>query len=152
MEGAGSNRPGLFVVSSALLSEVTFRAPAPLARSRSAFTLGGIMTTPTPSGSMWTLSARVFWMLLGPLLLALALYQVITAPEGGFRSADAVYLALVAALPAARWIEFQGGDPRLATGEPATRGHLRTYALRAILGGLWVWISARAAWIILYDH
>ena len=39
---------------------------------------------------MWTLLARVFWMLLGPLLLALAVYQVITASADRNPPSDAV--------------------------------------------------------------
>jgi hypothetical protein len=38
-----------------------------------------------------------------------------------------------------RWAEFRGGDPRTATGEPATRQDLRRYTLLASVLGLAVW-------------
>jgi len=110
------------------------------------------MSSAPHSASMMVVFCRVFWMLFGPLLFALSLYHVATGGLGGFRPADALCLTIAAALPIARWIEFSGGDPRTATGDPATRDHIRRYSWIVVLAGLWLWVTTRAVLLLVYDN
>jgi hypothetical protein len=85
---------------------------------------------------------RLYWMMLGPLLLALLAYVVIKTGNGWVTGADIGFLAVLAGLLLARWLEFRGGNPRTAEGEPATPAHLRRYVIGAATVGLAVWVGA----------
>ena len=53
---------------------------------------------------------RLYWMMLGPLLLALLAYVVIKTGNGWLTGADIGFLAVLAGLLLARWLEFRGGN------------------------------------------
>ncbi len=57
-------------------------------------------------------------------------------------AADFAYFVVLASLIFARWLEFRGGDPRTATGEPAAMIHFRRYAWIVLGIGLGLWIVA----------
>jgi len=101
------------------------------------------MSSSSQSTSFGVVLSRIFWMLFGPLLLVLFLYKIVEGRAGRFTALDAAFLAVLVALPVARWIEFQGGDPRTSTGEPATTSHLKRYVSVTLLAGLAVWGAAK---------
>lgn len=99
--------------------------------------------TNTPSAQS-TLPAlgRLFWMMIGPMLLALLALNILMNGGGWLTTVDLVFLALLLGLPLARWLEFTGGAPQTTTGEPATKHDLVRYAPLAVVAGLAVWIVA----------
>lgn len=100
------------------------------------------MTPPQPTGPLFVLFSRVFWMMLGPMMLGLLTLTIISIGTSWFTPADFGFLALLGGLLLARWIEFLGGDPRNAMGEPASPGDFRQYVLGTIVLGLVVWVFA----------
>lgn len=81
-------------------------------------------------------------MMVGPILLALMAFLVVKTGNGWLTGADAGFLGILAAIMLARWLEFQGGHPQTADGEPATRTHLRRFLLGGTAIGLSVWMIA----------
>lgn len=100
------------------------------------------MTPTQPPTSFHAILSRVFWMLLGPVVLAILTYTIISKGSGWFTPADFAFLAVLVFLLLARWLEFRGGNALTAFGEPATPIHLRRYALRASALGLAAWVVA----------
>lgn len=86
--------------------------------------------------------ARLFWMMVGPLLLLGLAYAIVKSGEGWLTAADLGFLGVLAGVMLARWLEFRGGNPRTADGEPATPAHLRRYLIGAALIGLGAWVIA----------
>jgi hypothetical protein len=55
---------------------------------------------------------------------------------------DLLFFLFLAGTVLARYLEFRAGDPRTATGQPATWGDFRRYAAVLIVGGFAVWTVA----------
>jgi hypothetical protein len=85
---------------------------------------------------------RIFWMMAGPLCLALLAFHIIQSAAGWATWADLAYLTVLVGIMVARWVEYRGGSPRTAEGQPATWGHLRRYVAAVIPFGLGVWVMA----------
>lgn len=86
--------------------------------------------------------SRLTWMLIGPLVLFLTTYFILTSGTGWRTVADVVFFVALGAMMLGRWIEFRRGAPQTATGEPATPAHLRRYIAALAIGGPLVWIAA----------
>lgn len=86
--------------------------------------------------------ARVVWMLIGPLALAVLAYNIIKTAGGWLTGADFAYLAVLVAIGLARWVEFRYGKPETAQGEPATPGDLRRYLIGLSVVGILAWACA----------
>jgi len=87
---------------------------------------------------------RVFWMLLGNLLLLAAAYAITQSPAL-LGPADALFWLCVGLLLAARYVDVKHFKGRTAEGRPATLADWRRYAL--LLGGisLGLWLVAHLA-------
>jgi hypothetical protein len=85
---------------------------------------------------------RLTWLFFGPILLAFVTVVIATRHEGGFSFSDLVFFLVLGAVLAGRWLEFRSGDPRTATGEPATLQHLHRYTVALTGIGLVVWGAA----------
>src|SRR5262245_51846944 len=85
---------------------------------------------------------RLTWMMIGPLALALMTFLIIAKGGGWFTGADAAYFVVLGAMLLGRWLDFHGGDPRKATGEPASAADLRRYLLVTAPIGLIIWAIA----------
>lgn len=96
--------------------------------------------TPEPSTPLLPVFGRIFWMILGPMLLIILLVANFKKGNGWFTVADFVILAIFAGLVLGRWCEFRGGNPQTSMGEPANWSHLRRYALGAMLVGIGAWV------------
>src|SRR5262245_27338065 len=93
-----------------------------------------------PQGSSFcVVVSRVTWMFFGPMFLLVAAAAVATKSKGPFGFTDLVYLVMFGAMVAARWVEFRCGNPRTATGEPATRQHLHRYTFVASVAAVAPW-------------
>jgi hypothetical protein len=85
---------------------------------------------------------RIFWMMAGPLCLTLLAFNIIQSGSGWLTWTDLAYLAVLGGMLLARWLEFRGGNPRTADGQPATWDHLRHYVQAMVPIGLAVWAMA----------
>jgi hypothetical protein len=92
------------------------------------------ITSPT------ALLARLFWSMIGPLILIFLSIANVKAKTGWISGVDIAFLVILAALVGARWLEFRGGDPRTATGQPAEMSHFSRYAWMTLGAGLGVWV------------
>lgn len=100
------------------------------------------MTTNPPTTPVVPALARLFWMMIGPLVLILLTFVILQMGQGWLTAADIAFLAILAGVILARWLEFQGGQPQTATGEPATPAHLRRFIVAALPIGLGIWVIA----------
>jgi hypothetical protein len=73
--------------------------------------------------------ARVFWMMVGPMALAILAFGVAERGGGWLTGLDIAYLVTLAAMLAARWLEFPAAG-------------LRRYLVTAASVGLAVWAGA----------
>src|SRR5262245_25953931 len=99
------------------------------------------MATPQTNATRAVLG-RLTWLFFGPILLIFATLAIATRSTGGFSFSDLAYFLVLGAMLGGRGVEFRGGDPRTATGEPASRQHLRRYAVALTGVGLAVWVAA----------
>jgi hypothetical protein len=98
------------------------------------------MTADQSSAS--TLLARLFWIMIGPMILMVLAIQIVTFGNGWLTRFDVAFFVILASLVAARWIEFRTGHPETGTGEPATWSHFRRYTAGVLGFGLAVWAVA----------
>jgi hypothetical protein len=89
--------------------------------------------------------ARIFWMMIGPLALAVLALNVASKGGGWLTGVDVAYLAVLGLVLAARWLEFRSGQGQTATGEPMTGADFRRYLVTAAGVGLAVWAVANLA-------
>lgn len=94
--------------------------------------------TTAPSAAL----GRIVWMMLGPLLLIVAGFAIVSSDDGWTAFSDIAYLVILAAMLVGRWLEFRGGQPERADGAPATASDLTRYLLLAPLVGIAGWILA----------
>ena len=92
--------------------------------------------------SLSTFAARIFWMLLGPLLLLVFAVNIADKGSGWFTPGDIAFLFVLGGMMLARWWEFRGGTALNTMGEPVTATDLRRYAVLATIVGLGFWIVA----------
>jgi hypothetical protein len=107
---------------------------------------------PATQPSLLGLVGRVFWMLLGPLLLGVTTYMIIRTGNGWLTIADLAFLGLLAGMMLGRWLEFRGGNPQTAEGEPAGPHHLRRYLIAVLMIGLAIWVIANIVANYLLQH
>jgi len=96
--------------------------------------------------------ARLFWMLLGPMILILLTLSIVSRGKSWFTVPDLAFFVFLCFLPLARWYEFHAGSPQTSTGEPASAYHLRRYALAAFIIGLAVWVAANVLGVHLFTR
>ncbi len=87
--------------------------------------------------------ARLWWMLLGNVLLAFSLVFVLENRGGFFHAADVVFWISVASLVVVRYADIKFFDGCTATGEHASIRHWIRYA---------VWLSACSATLWVLAH
>ena len=100
------------------------------------------MNDPREVTKLSAVFSRVFWMMIGPLCLALLAFTIVQIGSGWATWADFGYLAVLGGMLLARWLEFRQGNPQTADGQPATATHLRHYIRAAIPLGLGMWVVA----------
>lgn len=82
---------------------------------------------------------RMIWMMIGPATLFLLGLNIVLNGGGWLSKKNIAFLAVLGVMIIGRFLEFRGGDPRTASGEPATRDHLRRYIMLVLVTGLGVW-------------
>jgi hypothetical protein len=76
------------------------------------------------------------------MFLVLVTFGIVRNWEGWVTGLDVAFFVLVGVMLLGRWLEFRGGRPETATGEPATPGHLQRYVVLLPLVGVAVWVIA----------
>ena len=95
------------------------------------------------SDSLAVLLGRIFWALVGPVLLAVYAAMILSSPgRGWLTAADAGYLLVLGGMILGRYIEHRGGNPRNSMGEPSAPGDLRRYVQITLSAGLSLWVAA----------
>jgi hypothetical protein len=89
------------------------------------------------STSFLGILARLFWMMVGPAILMLLAYSLTGNAKGWFAPSSIAFLAVLAAVTIARWM-----DPRTSEGAPTTSAHLRRYTVSTLGIGLVAWVVA----------
>lgn len=92
--------------------------------------------------SFGVLLARIFWTLVGPLLMLLLLYAIVESGRGWLTVWDIIFLAAIPLLVLTRWIEFRSGAATSATGEATSSADFRRYARMAPPLALAAWVLA----------
>ncbi len=89
---------------------------------------------------------RLFWMLIGNVLLLFCAYGVFQHRSSVLGMADALYWAIVGSLLAARYVDIRYLHGTTSDGDPATMTHWRRYAtvLGVVSTGLWLGAHAIA--------
>ena len=89
--------------------------------------------------SVVVLLGRPIWVILGPMLMFLTTYAIVTR-AGWFTPWDAAFGVVVALMVGGRWVEQRSGSAMTWTGAPATVEHFRRYirVLLPLAGGVWV--------------
>lgn len=95
-----------------------------------------------PTTSAGAFFGRLFWMMIGPLSLALTLYYIVSSGTGWRTFADAMFFVILLGMILGKWLEFRGGNPQTSAGEPATPANLRNYIAAVAIGGPVVWALA----------
>jgi hypothetical protein len=86
--------------------------------------------------------ARIFWMMVGPVILMVLIFSIADRGGGWITALDIAFLVALGCMILARLWEFRGGNPQTATGEPATQADLRKFVALTVAFGLGAWIVA----------
>jgi hypothetical protein len=98
-------------------------------------------TQPTSPGV--ALLGRLFWIIVGPMFLAIVAFGITQQRAAWVTLGDLAYFLILGGMLLGRWLEFHSGDATTGTGEPATPAHLRRYMLIAPLLGLALWVTVK---------
>lgn len=93
-----------------------------------------------PITSMSVLFGRLFWMFIGPALLAGLALQNLQNGHGWLTLADFAYFVVLGGIPLARWLEYQGGNAVTSIGEPANWAQFYRYSATVVVAGVLVWL------------
>ncbi len=87
---------------------------------------------------------RLFWMMIGNVILLLCAYGIIQHRSSVLSTADAFYWAIVGSLLAARYVDIRHLCGTTAEGDPATMAHWRRYATVLGVVSTSLWLGAHA--------
>jgi hypothetical protein len=87
---------------------------------------------------------RLFWVVLGPMLLSITTMHIFLNGTGWHTAADYVFFAILATMILGRWLEVLGGVPLTSTGEPATPRDFNRYVVFVLGAGIAIWITVNA--------
>jgi hypothetical protein len=100
---------------------------------------------------MTPLVARVVWFFLGPMVLLVTLWGILSQGSGWITLLDGFYLVIVVLMIGARWVEQRSGQATTAMGERATWADFRRYATLLVPLAAGAWIAANAVGNHLLD-
>lgn len=96
---------------------------------------------PQRNTSALAILARVYWMLLGNIIVVLSAVMIGRSPQG-LSLHDAAFWAGSASLLVVRYVDVTRLQGTTAEGEPATMAHWRRYAVTvAVVAGV-AWVTA----------
>ena len=93
---------------------------------------------------------RLFWMLIGNLILLFCAYSITQNRSSFFSVADAFYWAAVGCLLAVRYADIRYLKGLTADGDPASMAHWRRYAGLVLIASTCLWLVVHAV-AVLYQ-
>jgi hypothetical protein len=94
--------------------------------------------------SIFSLFVRVFWILLGNVILIVSVILIFQHKDWMIHSADGVFWGTVAALILARYLDIKLYNGLTATGKPASMSQWRKYAAVLLTCSTIVWVVLHA--------
>jgi hypothetical protein len=88
--------------------------------------------------------ARLFWMMIGPILLFILAFANTMDRNGWHSGADIGFFIVLIATVYARWREYRAGGAQTADGQPATPAQVHRFIAATLAIGLAVWAIANA--------
>jgi len=85
------------------------------------------------------LLARVFWMLIGNMVLVISMIIIFQYKDSMFHAADLVFWITIAALILVRYLDIKFWGGMTAAGGPATIANWNRYAAALLIGSVGVW-------------
>ena len=103
-------------------------------------------TAPTtaPTTTLSGLFVRLYWLILGNILLIMMAMLIFLNRESFFSGADLGYWGALALLIVARYVDVKRVHGLTSEGEPATMSHFKRYAARVAGAGGALWGLAQA--------
>jgi hypothetical protein len=92
--------------------------------------------------SIFSLLVRVFWMLLGNLILLISTIFIIQGENWKFHTVDVVFWVAVAVLLLARYLDIKFYKGLTTTDQPASMVDWRKYAALLLIISTAVWVLA----------
>ncbi len=89
--------------------------------------------------SILGLLARMFWMLIGNMVLVISMIIILQHKGGMFHAADLVFWITIAALILVRYLDIKFWGGMTAVGGPATIANWNRYAAALLIGSVGVW-------------
>ena len=86
------------------------------------------------------LLARIFWMLIGNMVLAISMIIIIQHKGSMFHAADLVFWITIAAIILVRYLDIKFWGGLTAAGGPATIANWNRYAAALLIGSAVVWV------------
>ncbi|MCX5635527.1 MAG: hypothetical protein NTW55_06805 [Planctomycetota bacterium] len=90
------------------------------------------------------LLARIFWMLIGNMVLVISMIITLQHKGSMFHAADLVFWITIAALILVRYLDIKFWGGMTAAGGPATIANWNRYAVALLTGSTAVWIIFHA--------
>ena len=85
------------------------------------------------------LLARVFWMLIGNMVLAILMIIILQHKGSMFHAADLVFWITIAAIILVRYLDIKFWGGMTAAGGPATIANWNRYAAALLIGSAAIW-------------
>ena len=95
--------------------------------------------------SPFRLLLRLFWMLLGNVILIVSVILIFQGKDWQFHTADAFFWGTVAALVLTRYLDIKFYNGLTASGEPASIANWRKYAITLLISSAAIWILTHLA-------
>jgi hypothetical protein len=90
--------------------------------------------------SIWSLFVRVFWALIGDVILFFTAIVILKHKGETFHTADIVFWGIVTAIALARYLDIKLWGEADASGKPASTTRWRKYAVILLICSTAVWI------------
>ncbi len=101
--------------------------------------------TPDGQSTAAGVLARLWWMLLGNVVLALSAVFILHNTSGFFHPADVVFWIVAVSLVLVRYVDIRYFNGLTATGAPASTKHWIKYTVMLIVCSAAAWTFAHAA-------
>ena len=88
------------------------------------------------------LLARLFWMPIGSMVLAISMISILLHKGSMFQAVDWVFWITVATLILVRYLDIKFWGGQTAAGEPASIKHWRRYAIMLAIISAAIWSAA----------
>jgi len=103
------------------------------------------LQTPDRQSSSLGVLARLWWMLIGNIVLAFSIVFILENKSGFFHAADWVFWITVATLVVVRYLDVKFFNGRTATDAPATMRHWVRYTIALAACSTTAWALAHVA-------